>query len=153
MENKKVSEKYLAFRLGNEMYAVDANSVIAIDRIKKVTRIPMAPPFVKGVVELRGMMVPLVDLRMRFSLPEQEATRETCVMFVSGKHSSVGVIVDAVLESKTFISDQISSPPNLSQKENPFVVGLHSSSGGEVSIIVDLTLVIGLEEQNSEISA
>src|SRR5690348_4127362 len=98
--------KYLTFRLGGEVFAIDVLRVREVMGIQEITALPESPAYVKGVIHLRGKAIPVVDLRLKFGLPEREFTRRTCIIVVEIKNRTagqflIGLIVDRVSEVLT----------------------------------------------------
>ena len=99
---QKESAKYLTFRLGGDTFALEVRRVHEIMGIQQITAIPKAPVYVKGVIVLRGKAIPVVDLRLKFGLPEREFTRRTCIIVVRAPGQLlIGLIVDGVSELLT----------------------------------------------------
>ena len=107
--------KYLSFVLGREEYGLEILKVQEIIGIMDVTRVPRTPPYVRGVINLRGRVIPVVDLRCKFQMPAIEDTERTCVIVVQVTDSdltvTMGVIVDEVSEVLSFTQDQIEAAP------------------------------------------
>lgn len=105
--------KVIVFALAHEFYGVEVDKVKTIERMTPMTRVPKTPPFVKGVINLRGVVVPVIDLRGRFQLPEAEFTPDTRIVIVSLGELEVGMIVDAASDVVEIDSDQIVDPPEV----------------------------------------
>jgi purine-binding chemotaxis protein CheW len=100
------ASKYLTFRLGGEVFAIDVLRVREVMGIQKITTVPEAPAYIKGVIHLRGKMIPVVDLRLKLGLPEREATRRTCIVVAQIENGPrgqllIGLIVDRVSQVLT----------------------------------------------------
>ncbi len=143
------TEKYLLFELGAEEYCIDIARITAIEELPKITSIPDMPDFVKGVINLRGKVIPAVDLRLRFGMEEREYDDRTCIVIVSVKNeSSIGFIVDNVSEVHEIGKEDIGPPPsfnNASGKEQ-YIAGL-AKRGEEVKIILDVPKIISNEDK------
>lgn len=111
MEDQKV----VVFQLKNEEYGVNVHQVRSIERMVNITRVPKTPPFIKGVMNLRGLILPVIDLRKRFNLEESSYSEDTRIIIVSANEIAVGLIVDAA-------NDVIDVPAN-SVEPAPEVVG------------------------------
>ena len=109
--------KVILFTLANEHYGVEVDKVRTIERMMPLTRVPKTPPFVKGVINLRGVVIPVIDLRGRFNLPESDYTDNTRIIIVAVKDASkqmeVGLIVDSANDVIDIDSDRIEEPPEL----------------------------------------
>jgi purine-binding chemotaxis protein CheW len=142
------SNKYLMFTLGNEEYGIDIARITAIEELQQITVIPDMPDFVKGVINLRGKVIPAVDLRLRFGLEERGYDDRTCIVIVSINESTIGLIVDIVSEVHEIGKNDIEPPPsfkNASGKEQ-YISGL-AKKGEEVKIILDVQKIISNEDK------
>lgn len=140
--------KYLMFKLGNEEYGIDITRITAIEELPQITAIPDMPNFVKGVINLRGKVIPAVDLRLRFGIEERDYDDRTCIIIVSVNESSIGLIVDIVSEVHEIGENDIGPPPsfkNASGKEQ-YIAGL-AKKGNEVKIILDVQKIISDEDK------
>lgn len=108
--------KYLTFLLGREEFAIQVLKVREIMGILDITAVPQTPPYVKGVIDLRGKVIPVVDLRLKFSLPELEYTQRTCIIVVqvqaAGMALHTGIIVDEVSEVLNIAANDIEDTPD-----------------------------------------
>jgi purine-binding chemotaxis protein CheW len=137
------SEKYLLFNLGKEEYGIDIARITAIEELQKITAIPDMPEYVRGVINLRGKVIPAVDLRLRFGIEEREYDDRTCIIIVSVNENTIGLIVDIVSEVHEISKNDIGPPPsfkNASGKDQ-YIEGL-ARKGEEVKIILDVEKII-----------
>ncbi len=104
-------DQMISFAISEEDYGVDIQTVKEVIRHREITRLPKAPPFVKGVINLRGDVIPIVDLRERFGMEQQEYTDMTRVMVVEVGGRSIGMVVDSVSHVLRIEQDQIEPPP------------------------------------------
>ncbi|RPF42885.1 purine-binding chemotaxis protein CheW [Thermodesulfitimonas autotrophica] len=104
-------EQIVVFKLAEQTYGVDIGAVAEIIRMESITRVPRAPEFVEGVINLRGRIIPVIDLRKRFGLPEGEQTRQSRIIIVEIGGMTIGMIVDAVLEVLRIPAETIEPPP------------------------------------------
>ena len=142
------SGKYLMFNLGDEEYGIDIARITAIEELPQITTIPDMPNFVKGVINLRGKVIPAVDLRLRFGIEEREYDDRTCIVIVSVDDSTIGLIVDIVSEVHEIKNNDMGPPPsfkNTSGKEQ-YIAGL-AKIGEEVKIILDVEKIISNEDK------
>ena len=109
--------KYLSFRIGAEQYGIEIRHVTEIVGIQKITEVPDMPEYVKGVINLRGNVIPVVDIRLRFHMKTIDYDDRTCVIVVSIDEAPIGLVVDAVQEVITIAADQISPPPTVARGE------------------------------------
>src|SRR5690606_30708933 len=105
--------KVIVFALGNEEYGVEVNKVRTIERMQPLTRVPKTPAFIKGVINLRGVVTPVIDLRGRFGLPEANYTDNTRIIIVAVNDIEVGLIVDSANDVIDVDSDHIEEPPEV----------------------------------------
>ncbi|WP_458464008.1 chemotaxis protein CheW [Paenibacillus sp.] len=105
--------KVIVFKLGSEEYGIEVDKVQTIERMMPITRVPKTLSFVKGVINLRGVVIPVIDLRGRFSLPESEYTDQTRIVIVGVDDMQVGFIVDSANDVIDIKSSAIDSPPEV----------------------------------------
>jgi purine-binding chemotaxis protein CheW len=142
------ADKFLMFKLGEEEYGIDITRITAIEELPQITSIPDMPNFVKGVINLRGKVIPAVDLRLRFGIEEKEYDDRTCIVIVSVDSSTIGLIVDIVSEVHEIGKNDIGPAPafkNASGKEQ-YIAGL-AKKGDEVKIILDVEKIISNEDK------
>jgi purine-binding chemotaxis protein CheW len=115
----------VSFQLAGEEYGVEITKVREIILMGEITRVPQAPSYVKGVINLRSTVIPVIDLRIRFGLPEEEPSSETRIMVVNVGHRVLGIVVDAVSEVFRVARNQIAPPPpTVSNLGNDYLIGL-----------------------------
>lgn len=127
--SSSIAGKYLAFSLGNERYGVEILKVQEIIGVIKITNVPQSPHYIKGVINLRGKIIPVVDLRIKLGMQEREYDKKTCFIVVNtiiqSRQISIGIIVDTVLEVLNFESKHIHIPPIYGNNVNiDFILGL-----------------------------
>lgn len=105
--------KVIVFTLAHEEYGIEVDKVKTIERMSPITRVPKTPPFVKGVINLRGVVIPVIDLRGRFGLPETEPTDNSRIIIVAANDLEVGFIVDSANDVLDVMSDTIETPPEV----------------------------------------
>src|SRR6187399_3751525 len=115
-QREELVGKYLTFALGNEEYSVPVLKVREIIKIMDITAVPQVPHYVKGVVNLRGKVIPVVDLRLKFGFPPQEYSERTCIIVVevvlsAGRPVMMGIIVDHVSEVLNVTAEEIEQTP------------------------------------------
>ena len=127
-----------SFRLGEEEYAIDISAVQEINRMTEVTKVPNSPPYIEGVLNLRGRIIPAVNLRKKFGLPEREYDRHTRIMVVDVEGTMVGLIVDAVSEVLRISPETIEPAPEMSAGVNSkYIMGV-GKINGRLVILLDL---------------
>ncbi len=141
----KRAGKYLTFGLGNEEFAIQVLRVREIIGVQQITSIPQAPGYVKGVINLRGRVIPVVDLRLRFGMPEQPNTPRTCIIVVQiGDETAgqTGLVVDEVSEVVTLKSADIEDTPDFGRSvSTSYLLGI-AKLKGRVKILLDMDAVM-----------
>ncbi len=112
-DNKTKEIKVIVFRLDTEEYGVDVQQVKSIERMEHITRVPNTPNFVKGVINLRGVIIPIIDLRSRFGIEENVYGESTRIIIVHVEEMEVGLIVDAANDVIDISEGQIEPPPKV----------------------------------------
>lgn len=141
------------FELGSENYGVDIAAVEGIIKMQEITRLPHAPSFVEGITNLRGAVVPVVDLRKRFGLTSQEATRDTRIVVANIGSTKVGLVVDAVTQVIRVAEDKIEPPPQMSVTINSAFIKNIAKLDQQLVILLDLARVLSSEEKDQLTSA
>lgn len=141
-ENDQMN-KYLLFKLGEEIYGISIQFVTSIIEIQKITEVPDMPDYVKGVVNLRGKVIPVIDLRLRFKMPERPYDDRTCIIIVDVQGKSLAFIVDTVAEVHDIHADNIEPPPQFKKNTEMknYISGL-AKIGEEVKILIDVEKVL-----------
>lgn len=140
------SNEYLTFALGNEHYALDILTVKEIRGYESVTRIANAPAFIKGVINLRGDIVPIVDLRLKFNIGEVKYDEFTIVIVLHIHQRIVGIVVDAVSDVVTLNTDQLRPPPDFGVVfDSRYLIGL-AAINDEMIIVVDISRLVASDE-------
>lgn len=139
--------KYLTFSLAGEEYGIGILKVREIIGMMSITPVPQTPQFVKGVINLRGKVIPVIDLRLRFGLEATVYTERTCIIVVEihGEAGSVpmGIVVDAVSEVLNIRGTDIENTPTFGvQLNTDFILGMAKTEGG-VKILLDIDKVLG----------
>lgn len=142
--------KYLTFTLGDEYYGLSILKVKEIIGIMPITAVPQAPEYVNGVVNLRGKVIPVIDLRRKFAMPTVDYTDRTCIIVIETEKRQgrglTGIVVDAVADVTNIKGDNIEDPPDFSaQTDSAFILGMAKTEGG-VKILLDIDRVVGGEE-------
>lgn len=139
--------RYLTFVLGHESYGIGVLTVREIIRLTEITAVPQLPAHVKGVINLRGKVIPIIDLRCKFNLAQIETTERTCIVVVqirsdSGARSLVGLIVDAVEEVVNVSPNDVESTPNFGGKIHAnYILGM-AKIGKRVKTLLDVDRVV-----------
>jgi len=142
--------KYLTFTLAEEEYGIGILKIKEIIGMMPITTVPQTPEFVKGVINLRGKVIPVIDLRLRFGIAEIDYTERTCIIVVeiSGQAGTVliGIVVDSVSEVLNVKGDDIEDTPTFGTKlDTEYILGMAKMEGG-VKILLDIDRVLNAEE-------
>ncbi|MBI5886830.1 MAG: chemotaxis protein CheW [Deltaproteobacteria bacterium] len=151
MEERKETEilQLVTFRLGNEEFSLDILRVQEIIRHMDLTRVPRTPDFVEGVINLRGRVIPVLDLRKRFGLPAGERTHETRIIVVDVDDKTVGFKVDAVSEVLRIPADTVEPPPQLvTSIESDYIKGV-GKLDGRLLILLDVSKILSRSEKDA----
>ncbi len=145
--------KYLTFGLAEEEYGLEILKVREIIGIMDITTLPRTPDYIKGVINLRGKVIPVVDLRLKFNMEEAEHTEATCVIVVDVDGMEMGAIVDHVSEVLDIAEENIDEPPSFgAEVDTEFIVGM-GKTGDKVSILVDISKVLSNREISGYLNA
>ncbi|MDJ0809941.1 MAG: chemotaxis protein CheW [Desulfobacterales bacterium] len=145
MEDSKAG-KYLTFKLADEDYGISLLKVREIIGMMPITSVPRTPAFVKGVINLRGKVIPVTDLRLRFDMPENDYNDRTCIIVVevAGQESTVqmGIVVDAVTEVLPVQDNEIEPAPEFGASvDTRYILGMANMEGA-VKILLDIDRVL-----------
>ena len=148
--------KYLTFQLGHEEFGIRVLKVREIMGMQDITAVPQTPAHVRGVINLRGKVVPVIDLRVKFGLSAAEYTQRTCIIVTQVQLESgallVGVIVDAVSEVVNLTAAEIEDTPDFGEDiGSRYLLGM-AKTKGKVKILLDIDKVLSLQELH-EVSA
>jgi purine-binding chemotaxis protein CheW len=148
-EGQGLSRKYLTFVLGRSEYGIPVQKVREIIKAMEITTVPQVAPYVKGVINLRGKVIPVADLRIKFGLPEAEYTDRTCIIVVEMALRSsvalVGVVVDTVSDVVSISTEEIEEAPEVGDQNGSGCVEALAKVKGAVKIIVNLDRLFGAE--------
>lgn len=146
-EEDTQADKYLIFRTGEEQFGIPIQHVTEIVELQKITRVPEMPDFIRGVMNLRGLVIPLIDVRLRFNIAEKEYDDRTCIVIIRVKEKHVGLIVDRVSEILEIHQDHVSAPPQFKRDgvRNRYIQGL-GKVGDEVKILLNVEEILHEDE-------
>ncbi len=138
--------KYLTFVTGDEVYGIEILSVREIIGVMDITSVPQTPDYMKGVVNLRGKVIPVVDLRLKFSMEAEKYTRETCIIVVEVNNKHIGIIVDSVSEVVDISNSEIKDTPSFGQGiDTNFIMGMGKVKEN-IIILLKIEMVLSSEE-------
>ncbi|MDH4224465.1 MAG: chemotaxis protein CheW [Deltaproteobacteria bacterium] len=145
-----LSEKYMTFRLGDDDFGLEIRDVAEIIGVQKITPIPDVPPYIKGVINLRGKVVAVMDMRMRLNLPHIEYDPRTCIIVINHSGFNTGLIVDRVSEVVRIADDQIQyTKKNNTVMAHDFIKGM-GRSGERVKVILDVDKLLAPPKKSSQ---
>ena len=142
--------KYLTFTLAEEEYGISILKVKEIIGMMPITPVPQTPDFIKGIINLRGKVIPVIDMRMKFDMGTVEYTERTCIVVVEvGSNSGtifIGIVVDSVSEVLNIKAEEIEKTPAFGcQLDTGFILGMAKTEAG-VKILLDINRVLGVED-------
>lgn len=129
--------RYLTFSLDNECYGIEIRYVTEIINMQLITRIPELPDYFKGVINLRGKIIPVLDIRIRFKKEPREYHERTCIIVIEVSDMSVGLIVDSVAEVLTIPEENIVEPPQMGQGASGQFIRQVGKIGNDVILLAD----------------
>jgi len=137
--------KFLTFSLGNEFYGIEIMYVTEIIGIQVITEVPELPEYIKGIINLRGKIIPVMDVRLRFKKEPKEYNDRTCIIVVDIKNISIGLIVDSVSEVILIPEGEIIPPPDISKNRNRYIKSIGKVGDG-VKLLLDCDKLLKDEE-------
>jgi purine-binding chemotaxis protein CheW len=137
--------KYLTFYLGGEEYGLEILKVSEIIGLQPITRVPRMPEFVRGVINLRGKVIPITDLRMKFGMPAEDS-EDSCIIVVQMRGIQTGIVVDRVSEVVAITEGDIEDAPSFGAGiRTEFLLGI-GKAGGRVKLLLDIDKVLATSE-------
>lgn len=149
MENEQsavvdeMENMYLNFYVGQNVYGVEIRYVIQIIGMQEINAMPEMPMYMKGFINLRGNVIPVVSMRERFGQFDEEYNERTCIVIVQVGDREIGLIVDAIKETITIEPSKISPQPSTTGSDNLYVIGVAQLGAGNVSILIDTQKLFG----------
>lgn len=140
--------KYLSFHIGDKLYGIEIKNITDIIELQKITEVPDMPDYIKGVINLRGKIIPVMDMRLRLNKEEKEYDDRTCIININIDNVTVGLIVDTVSEVLRIPQEMIAKPPDFHSDEtnNRFVNGIGKLEDENVVIILSEKHVLYAED-------
>lgn len=145
-------KEYVLFKLADEHYGINILNVETIEKEMPMTRVPYAKSYVKGVINLRGNVVPVIDLRKRMNLPELEYGDETRIIIVKLEEATVGIIVDSSSEVIQLEDEQIDEAPSITGQEEESFIECIGKSESNIIMLIDLYRLLELDDVEKDIS-
>ena len=141
--------RFLTFAIGKEVYGIEIKYVTEIINIQKITEVPELPDYIKGIINLRGKIIPVLDVRLRFRKEAKEYNDRTCIVVVDIEDMSVGLIVDSVSEVTSITENDIVPPPDANTGfNNKYIKGI-GKVGDEVKLLLDCSKLLSDEDCDS----
>ncbi len=144
-EEDTQKERYLTFSLEEESYGIEIKYVTEIIGIQTITQVPELPGYLKGIINLRGKIIPVMDIRLRFKKKPVEYNDRTCIIVIDIEELCVGLIVDNVAEVLTIEDDNIAEPPQLTRTGNRYIKSI-GRVGNDVKLLLDCRKLLAEEE-------
>lgn len=154
LEEDTQKDRYLTFLLEKECYGIEIRYVTEIIGIQSITEIPELPEYVKGIINLRGKIIPVIDVRIRFKKDAKDYNDRTCVIVVDIKDLSIGLIVDSVAEVLTISEQDIVDPPHMNRVTGNKYINKIGKVGNDVKLLLDCDKLLAqsdLEDINQAI--
>lgn len=153
-EDLKDQKSYLSFRLGEEIFGANVSKVLNILEMTKITKVPKAPAHMKGVINLRGTVLPVIDTRVKLGLSPTDVTVNTCILVlevdVEGEILQVGALVDAVSEVLEIENGEILPPPSIGNRfKSDFINGVYKLNDENFIMIVDMNKLFAVNETHT----
>lgn len=151
IDEKLKFKSYLSFKLGEEIFAANVSKVLNILEMTKITKVPQAPSYMQGVINLRGTVLPVVDTRIKFGLSATEVTSNTCILVlgihIEGESLHVGGIVDSVQEVLEIDPIKILPPPNIGNRfRSQFISGMYKLTDDNFIMLLDMDKIFNVED-------
>jgi purine-binding chemotaxis protein CheW len=151
MNEESTLNSFLSFKLGDETFAANVSKVLNILEMTKITKVPQAPDYMKGVINLRGTVLPVIDTRVKFGLSPTEFTPNTCILVldiqIENESLHVGGLVDSVQEVLEIEPHQIMPPPNIGNRfRSQFINGMYKLTDDEFIMLLDMDKVFNAED-------
>ena len=146
LEEDTLKNRYLTFSIGQEVYGIEIRYVIEIVGIQKITAILELPQYVKGIINLRGKIIPVMDVRLRFKKEPKDYNDRTCVIVIDVKGTSIGLIVDTVSEVISIPEQDIVEPPQMNKGVSNKYIKKIGKVGNDVKLLIDCEKLLTEDE-------
>lgn len=144
-EEDTLKGKYLIFSIGSELYGMEIRYITEIIGIQPITRVPAMPEYVKGITNLRGKIIPVMDARLRFKKAVREYDDRTCIIVTDTNHMSIGLVVDSVSEVLVMQDEDIAPPPDINKGGYNYIKGI-GIADGDIKLLLDCQKLLASEE-------
>lgn len=146
VEEDTLKDKYLTFSIAREVYGIELKYVIEIVGIQTITEIPELPDYIKGIVNLRGRIIPVVDARLRFKKEPKDYNDRTCIIVIDIKGVSLGLIVDTVLEVIAIPERDVVEPPKIGKDVNNICIKKIGKVENDIKLLIDCERLLSEDE-------
>ncbi|HHW24138.1 MAG TPA: chemotaxis protein CheW [Bacillota bacterium] len=140
-EEDTLSGRFLIFKVGDDSYGIELGYVTEIVSVPKITKVPGLPEYLVGIINLRGSIIPVMDIRLRFNMPKIEYNDRTCIIITQIDGMDVGFVVDAVCEVANIPAESIVPPPETSKNKSNFIRGI-IKSGDNIYLLIDYQSIL-----------
>ncbi|MEW8987067.1 MAG: chemotaxis protein CheW [Bacillus sp. (in: firmicutes)] len=147
-EGDTLKNRFLIFVLGNETYGIEIEYVTEIIGLQPVTEVPELPEYIRGIINLRGKIIPVMDVRLRFRKPFKDYNDRTCVVVIENEDITIGLIVDSVSEVLSIPETEVVPPPDVNKTGYKYIKGI-GKTGNDVKLLLDCNKL--LNEDDAEI--
>ena len=147
-EEDTQKDKFLTFNMGNESYGIEISNVKEIIGIQSITEVPELPEYIRGIINLRGKIIPVMDVRLRFKKEFKEYNDRTCVIVIEVDDVSIGLIVDSVSEVMSIAESEIVPPPDIKKSGNKYIKGI-GKTDKDVKLILNCERLLSEDELES----
>jgi purine-binding chemotaxis protein CheW len=144
-EEDTLKGKYLIFSMGDELYGIEIRYITEIIVIQPITVVPEMPQYIKGITNLRGKIIPVMDARLRFKKEVREYDDRTCIIVLDSNDISTGLIVDSVSEVIAIADEDIASPPDINHGGIKYIKGI-GKTDGKVELLLDCNKLLSDDE-------
>lgn len=144
-EEDTLGDRFLTFQLDNEIYGIEIRNVTEIIGMQTITEVPELPDYIRGIINLRGKIIPVMDVRLRFNKAFRDYNDRTCVIVVNVQELSIGLIVDSVSEVISIPETDIVAPPELGKEGSKFIRGV-GKVGNEVKLLLDCEKLLNYQD-------
>lgn len=146
IEEDTQKDRYLTFRIAAEEYGIEIRHITEIIGVQKITEVPDTPEYLKGVINLRGKIIPVVDVRLRFGMEELAHSDRTCIVVVDVNGTAIGLIVDEVLEVVNIAEENVSEPPRTNKGTSGRYIQGMGKIGDGVKILLNIERFLSEDE-------
>lgn len=146
MEEDTQKDKYLTFIIGRESYGIEVRYITEITGMQPITEVPELPGYINGIINLRGQIIPVMDVRIRFKKEPKDYTDRTCIIIVKIDHIQIGLIVDRVSEVITIPEEDVVEPPQTNVSIGGRYISKIGKVGSNVTLLLDCKKLVTEEE-------